>query len=239
MAAESVWSRAWQDTEHFRESAKSYWFMEVVGAAMFGVGGGFVGYWQTPVVATSLQQFAYPTVGGAMGIILGFVIVFAFIFAWNLFRAPYRQRNEARAKVIKCKEEYDELKQSIEEQQNVLVLTLDTYEFGLSSYRRYPNKPERADWLRLKVFVNPIDKPIDTLDLVIDGKPPIPANQWHGKIVPVFFIVEFNVTEWRNKGKNQIELKAYVGGKPYSSGRETINFDAEVFVINQFQQGSQ
>jgi len=97
MARASVWERAWKDTEHFRESAKSYWLVEVVGAAIFGVGGGFVGYWRTPVGTTSLQEFAYPTIGAAIGIILGFVIVFALIFAWYLFRAPYRQRDEAYA----------------------------------------------------------------------------------------------------------------------------------------------
>ena len=70
---------------------------------------------------------------------------------------------------------------------------------------------ENATWLLLEVSVNAIDKPIDTLDVIIDGKT-IPANHWHGKIVTAFNVY-FNVTEWQYKGKNQVELIAYVGGK--------------------------
>ncbi|MBI4287805.1 MAG: hypothetical protein HY671_05185 [Chloroflexi bacterium] len=99
MATESVWSRARKDTEHFRQSTKSFWALEVVGTAMFGLVGGFVGHWRIPVDATSEQQFWYPGIGATIGVILGFVLVFAFIFAWHLFRAPYRQRNEALAEI--------------------------------------------------------------------------------------------------------------------------------------------
>jgi len=111
------------------------------------------------------------------------------------------------------------------ESQKLLVLTPHTYAIGLSGMTGYPNEPENAEWLLLEVFVNPIDKPINTLDVVIDGKT-IPANHWPGKIVTAFNVY-FNVTEWRWKGKNQVELIAYVGDKMYRSGRMTIDFNVE------------
>lgn len=75
--------------------------MEIVGAALFGAVGSLVGGYGTPSDATVFWQNAYPIIGGAIGVIAGFVIVFILIFLCNLFRAPYRQRNEAR---IFCQE---------------------------------------------------------------------------------------------------------------------------------------
>lgn len=51
-----------------------------------------------------------------------------------------------------------------------LVLTPHTYAIGLSGMTGYPDEPDNADWLCLEVAVNPINKPIDTLDLLIDSK---------------------------------------------------------------------
>ncbi len=94
---ETCWQRACKDTEHFRKSGWSFWAWEVVGAAVFGVVGTFVGYWLTPLNSNPFGQFAYPTIGGGIGVVVGFVVVFALIFTWNLFRASYKQRDEARA----------------------------------------------------------------------------------------------------------------------------------------------
>jgi hypothetical protein len=93
--------RAWEDTEYFRKSAASFWTMEIVGAAVLGVIGGSVGFLLTPVNPTPFQQYIYPTFGGATGIIGGFILVFCGIFLAKLFRAPYKQRNEARAELLK------------------------------------------------------------------------------------------------------------------------------------------
>lgn len=110
--------------------------------------------------------------------------------------------------------------------ERALVLTPHTYAIGLSDMTGYPDEPDNADWLCLEVAVNPINKPIDTLDLIIDEKT-IPANHCPGKIVTAFSVY-FNVTEWRWKGENQVELIAHVGGKTHSSGRITIDFDVEL-----------
>ena len=103
-----------------------------------------------------------------------------------------------------------------------LVLTPRAYAFGVSSMTDYPDEPDNADWLYFNVAVNPISKPIDTLDLLIDGEP-IPVDNWTREIV-AGFDAYFNVTRWRWKGEHQVELIAKVGGKEHSSGRRNIDF---------------
>lgn len=109
---ESSWRRAQGDTKRFRRSPKSFWGLEIVGAAVLGFGGSLLGFLLTPIDRSRLVQFLYPAAGGVVGIIVGLVLVFFLIFLWNLFRAPYRQRdeqylrwNEAREKVVKLEEE--------------------------------------------------------------------------------------------------------------------------------------
>ncbi len=55
----------------------------------------FIGTILTPEDAGKIISAAYPAVGAIVGAIIGFAIV----FAMNFFLAPYRQRNEARAKL--------------------------------------------------------------------------------------------------------------------------------------------
>lgn len=93
--SESMWQRAWQDTEGFRQTTKSLLLVEVVAGAAFGVLGGIVGVWMTPTHTTTFQQYLYPAIGAAAGLVLGWVLVFGLIYVWNLFRAPYRQSNDA------------------------------------------------------------------------------------------------------------------------------------------------
>lgn len=95
MVKESAWSRARRDTENFRNSARFFWIWEVMGAAVAGVIGGMMGAWLTPENPSRFQQYFYPAIGGAVGVIVGLVIVFALIFIWHLFRAPYEQRDDA------------------------------------------------------------------------------------------------------------------------------------------------
>ena len=102
---QTAYQRASQDTELFRKSGFSFWALEVVGAAMFGVGGAFIGYWLTPSNSNPFWQFGWPTIGGGVGVIVGFILVFIMIFARNLILAPYRQRNEARIRVVELEDE--------------------------------------------------------------------------------------------------------------------------------------
>lgn len=103
-----------------------------------------------------------------------------------------------------------------------LVLTPRVYAFGVSGMTDYPDEPDNADWLYFDVAVNPIKKPVDTLDLLIDGEP-IPVDNWTREIVTGFHAY-FNVTRWRWQGEHQVELIAKVGGKEHSSGRRNIDF---------------
>jgi hypothetical protein len=109
MVKESVWHRAWRDTENFRNSAKFFWIWEVMGATVAGVIGGIIGAWQIPENSGTLQQYLYPAIGGAVGIIVGAVIVFVLIFIWHLFRVPYRQRDEAIELAKQVQQKYDSI----------------------------------------------------------------------------------------------------------------------------------
>ena len=107
-----------------------------------------------------------------------------------------------------------------------LILTPRTYAIGLSGMTGYPNKPDGAYWLRLEASVNAAyNKPIDTLDLLI-GAATIHANSWPGRKVAAF-TVYFNITDWKWKGESQVELQARMQGAVHSSGRISIDFDAE------------
>lgn len=106
-----------------------------------------------------------------------------------------------------------------------LTITPLSYSIGPTGMPGYPKEPENAYWLCLEVFVNPIDKAIDSLDLMIDGVK-IPASNWPGVYVAAFNTC-FNITEWRWKGQKNIELIADVGKDKFSSGKITIDFDIE------------
>lgn len=67
-----------------------------MGAVVLGAVGAWVGYRLTPQDALPETTFIFPLVGGVVGVLGGLALVFLLIFLWNMKRAPYRQRNEAR-----------------------------------------------------------------------------------------------------------------------------------------------
>lgn len=111
--SEPTWHRAWKDTESFRQTTKSFLVVEIMGVAAFGVLGGLVGVWLTPTHATTFQQNLYPSVGTIAGVVLGLVLVFGLIYVWNLFRAPYRQRNDALRLAGNIQQQYDAILDSV------------------------------------------------------------------------------------------------------------------------------
>jgi hypothetical protein len=131
---ESIRQRASRDTERFRQSPKSFWTVEVIGAAMFAVGGALYGFHLQPPNPTTFQQFIFPTVGASIGVIFGFFIVYGLVYIWNLFRAPYLQRNEARGKVDELVQEINALKEDFKkklhekenDKKNLLAALLQT-----------------------------------------------------------------------------------------------------------------
>ena len=114
------------------------------------------------------------------------------------------------------------------ETEKSLIITPHTWAIGLSGMTGFPKEPENADWLWFGVNVNPINRPIDKLDLLIGNEQPVPADHCPRGIV-ASLNVYFNVTKWRWMGKHQAELIAYIGGKQYSSGRIEIDFNVEPF----------
>ncbi len=121
----------------------------------------------------------------------------------------------------------DKRLEEIQEAKQSLVLTIRSWAIGLTGMTGYPKEPGNAAWLLLEVSVNAIGKPIDALDIIIDGKT-IPANYWLSRTVTAFNAY-FNVSEWHYKGNNQVELIAHVGDNKHRSGRITIDFDVEVW----------
>lgn len=84
---ESTWKRAARDTRRDMLDTVKYQVLAVLIAAI----GGLVIAFATPANVTPRTQTIWGIVG-ALGSAVALVMV---IFVWNLFRAPYRQRNEA------------------------------------------------------------------------------------------------------------------------------------------------
>ena len=99
---ENAPQRANKDTKRFRKNSQVwFWGVEVVGSgAIAGLTGGIL--WNR----NALQgwQVGLITFGVFVG---GFFLIYGLVFLWNLFRAPYHQRNEARAKVDQYEREHN------------------------------------------------------------------------------------------------------------------------------------
>jgi len=80
--------RAINDTISAQKSTKFMWG----GEGVLAVAGGAWLAQIAPLGASTLEIVARSVIGGLGGLVTAILI----IFGWNLFRAPYRQRNEAR-----------------------------------------------------------------------------------------------------------------------------------------------
>lgn len=85
---QSATTRAFKDTIISQKTARFMWG----GEGVFAVGGGAWLAQIAPSGASTLEMVSRSVLGGLGGLITTIFI----IFAWNLFRAPYRQRNGAR-----------------------------------------------------------------------------------------------------------------------------------------------
>ncbi len=110
--AESTCRRAWKDTERFRRSTLFFWGCEALGAVLFGVGGALL----LPEQPSRLASVLYP----GLGTVAGLATVFVVVFIWNLFRAPYRQRNEARELTKEYQDQIKEIDQKYTNEINKL-----------------------------------------------------------------------------------------------------------------------
>jgi len=72
-----------KDTEKFRkDSPWWYWGVEVLGGAILGGLGGFIGWKFIPLNASSYKQFIYPTVGSILGFVFGIFVIYYLIFLY-------------------------------------------------------------------------------------------------------------------------------------------------------------
>jgi hypothetical protein len=100
---QSAPSRAGEDNEKFR--SKLLWFLgfEVVGS---GAIAGLTAWILWDRSKLHGWQVGLITFGVFVG---GLFLIYGLIFLWNLFRAPYKQRNEARAMVTKLQKSLGEI----------------------------------------------------------------------------------------------------------------------------------
>lgn len=95
---ESAWRRAWRDSEQFRESPFFFWGGEVIGAALLAGGSALL---FLDADSTRWEQALYP----ALGVIGGLAGTYCLVVVYNLFQAPYRQRDEARVDATSARAE--------------------------------------------------------------------------------------------------------------------------------------
>jgi len=108
--AEPSWRQAWRDLEGFRGSFIGFWGVEVVAALM----GGIAAVWwlaSTTPTTSSPSPVAQAFYAG-IGAVGGLGVAFVGIYAVCLLLAPYRQRNEARGKILEAQAEIGTLRES-------------------------------------------------------------------------------------------------------------------------------
>lgn len=86
-------SRALNDTRSYsKQRSKFMWGCETSFAAAGGTWSALV----APSSASNIEIVVRTVIGGLVGGVVGFIILAIMIFVWNLYRAPYKQRDEAR-----------------------------------------------------------------------------------------------------------------------------------------------
>lgn len=85
---QSSWGRAYQNTISAQKTARFMWG----GEGVLAVAGGTWLAQVAPTGATTVEIVSRSVIGGLGGLLTAIFI----IFFWNLFRAPYKQRNDAR-----------------------------------------------------------------------------------------------------------------------------------------------
>lgn len=130
-SSQSTLSRAWADTRSSFHKILFFWVVEVIAAGS----GIFIGTIVTPEDAGRIISATYPAIGGLIGILAGFSIIFII----NLILAPYRQRNEARKRLIELESESEDKKQRAQLRQDIGVLITEGTEVlkGFKSVRTF------------------------------------------------------------------------------------------------------
>lgn len=107
---ETAIRRASKDTENFRNSSKWwFWGVDVLGSAALAA-------ITTALIINTLPNWVVGVLTFVV-FVFGMAVIYGLIYLWNLFRAPYQQRNEARTALqdlqLKNNELQTQLKQGI------------------------------------------------------------------------------------------------------------------------------
>jgi hypothetical protein len=182
--------------------------VEIVGGAVFGVVGGFGGYWLTPSGSSAFGEFAYPTIGAGVGVVLGFLIVFTLIFLWNLFRAPYKLLDQATIELQGIQRTL-----AIEEQKKQ-----DEFTFEFDAHSLTTTAALNKLFLGVSFF-SPATVIVENLYLEIDGKRVQPINWTQFKLKNAHREnYEFNLPEVRamvSTEKKDAQFVAIVDGQEH------------------------
>lgn len=106
MEFESSWSKAWTDTETCRHTT-FFVLNERIIVLITGFCGTYIGILQTLTFTkpTFSQQYLYAPAGSVLGAIVGLLMLNIGIYLWNVFKAPYRQRNQLSDKIKQLERE--------------------------------------------------------------------------------------------------------------------------------------
>ncbi len=143
---ESSWQRARKDLDSIRHSTLFFLLFEVVGLAAFGLLGSLL----TPHDSSDLAKSLYPFVGA----VLGALFAYGLLFLWNLFRAPYRQRNEAYSALLAVPGATQHSPKQAPQEIHI-VLRQSTVLYPSEGHSHYPK--ERKDGARIPLLRTSID----------------------------------------------------------------------------------
>ena len=106
-----------------------------------------------------------------------------------------------------------------------LIIGIHEVNFGVSGDSGYPllnSGKDKAKWLRLGiVFEGNVH--IETLELVISGKAPVPAFEWKPGQSAYYYY--FQIPDWvKSKEERTIQIQAFANGIKWGSPDESINF---------------
>ena len=108
-----------------------------------------------------------------------------------------------------------------------LIFEIHTVDFCISGESGYPlllSEEDKAKWLRLGIVFDG-NLRIETLELVISGKEPIPAFEWKPGQAAYYYY--FQIPNWvKSKEERTIQVRAFANGVKWGSPEKSINFPA-------------
>lgn len=206
--------RAWEDSKKWLFNNVFPW---VLAFALPGVGT-MLATWLIPLDSPLTLSALYGSLGGLAGLLL----LFGGTYAWNLFRAPYRQRDEARKALAAIP---GIAKSSPLTPEPELVVQTFDWCFATSDTEGYPKTPTNTLWLRVYPHFQPkLRTVIERVELALSGEK-IPADDWTSVQVDIprtTGYLYFAISEKIPSGEHKVAILAFADGRWWSSLPDTI-----------------